>query len=437
MVHIDKIELRSDDMQEILGTPPKWIIRTGISIVLSVILVIIVGSWFFKYPDTIQAKVTLCTQNPPVQLKARASGKIINLFASEKQFVSKNEIIAVIENTANYRDIIYLKSILDTVKNIYTLKCKTDLKLGELQLAYSKFSRCKKDYESFCKVKYLDSRIKSVKTQIKDIQSFYNIYLSQKKLKEKELNLAKIQFQRDKELLAKGIYSNFEFEKAQKLYIQESFSFGDICATIANSNMQINQLKEQVSDLSIQKITKKREKVIVLEESFENLKNQIIEWEMNYIIKSSIDGKVTYTNIWSENQNISKGEIVLTIIPKENSNIIGRLEIPSIGIGKVKYGQPVNVKLDNFPYMEFGLLRCSITNISLIPVNNNNNTFYTAEISVPKSLVSNYGKYLKFSQEMTGTAEIITKDTRLLEKFLNPIRSVWQKNINNTPPILK
>jgi hypothetical protein len=31
---------------------------------------------------------------------------------------------------------------------------------------------------------------------------------------------------------------------------------------------------------------------------------------------------------------------------------------------------------------------------------------------------------------MTGVAEVITDDVRLLERFLNPIRSLWKKNID-------
>jgi len=36
---------------------------------------------------------------------------------------------------------------------------------------------------------------------------------------------------------------------------------------------------------------------------------------------------------------------------------------------------------------------------------------------------------LRFSQEMAGTADIITDDVRLLERFLNPIKSIWKKNV--------
>jgi HlyD family secretion protein len=49
------------------------------------------------------------------------------------------------------------------------------------------------------------------------------------------------------------------------------------------------------------------------------------------------------------------------------------------------------------------------------------------EVEFPASLVTNYGKKLTFCQEMTGSAEIITEDLRLLDKFLNPIKAVIKK----------
>ena len=88
----------------------------------------------------------------------------------------------------------------------------------------------------------------------------------------------------------------------------------------------------------------------------------------------------------------------------------------------------VNVKFDNYPYMEFGMVRVQIKNISLVPVTvENNKKAYMLEVEFPNALVTNYGKTLTFSQEMTGSAEIITEDLRLLDKFLNPIRAVIKK----------
>jgi HlyD family secretion protein len=73
------------------------------------------------------------------------------------------------------------------------------------------------------------------------------------------------------------------------------------------------------------------------------------------------------------------------------------------------------------------MIKVQIAYISLVPINKENQKNYILEVVFPDSLVTNYGKTLEFSQEMTGSAEIITEDLRLLDKFLNPIKSVIKK----------
>jgi HlyD family secretion protein len=108
--------------------------------------------------------------------------------------------------------------------------------------------------------------------------------------------------------------------------------------------------------------------------------------------------------------------------------VVGKILLPQQGAGKVKVGQTVNVKLDNFPYLEYGMVKVCIRNISMVPVQVDENTkAYMLEVEFPENLETTYGKELTFSQEMTGTAEIITEDLRLLDKFINPIKAVIKK----------
>ena len=95
--------------------------------------------------------------------------------------------------------------------------------------------------------------------------------------------------------------------------------------------------------------------------------------------------------------------------------------------GKVRVGQRVNVKLNDFPYNEYGMLRVKIKNISLVPVVENNQSSYVLEVEFPDPLTTTYKKTISFRQQMSGQAEIITDDTRLLEKLLNPIRAIFDK----------
>ena len=426
---ISKIEIRSEEVQEILGASPRWIIRAGISVVLGVVFVIMIGSWFFKYPDIITSQISLTTENPPATLKAKSNGKITELFVKEKQKIEINQAIAIIENTANYNDVKNLRTILDTSKTFNLQPVTLNLVLGELQQPYSSYTRLLKDYKNFKELDYYNEKIKSVNKQKYDYRLYYNRLWTQRNIQEKELKLAESQFERDKQLFESKVHAKADFEKAEKTYLQQKLSFEGSRTTLASTQMQINQLDQQILDLKLQETQEQSRQEIAIQESLENLKSQIHKWEQTYLIKSPIKGFVTFTKIWSKNQNVKAGETVATIIPDKATNIIGKVAIPSVGVGKVKLDQKVNIKFDNYPYMEFGLIRGSVKTISLVPTITEQGAIYTAEIEIPDTLISNYGKYLKFSQEMTGTAEIITDDIRLLERFFNPLKSVWKNGV--------
>lgn len=428
-IDISQIEIRSEEVQEILGKSPQWIIRVGISLILAVVIALLIGSWFFKYPDIISSKITLTTENPPATLKAMTSGKITEMFYRESDLVKPNDVIAIVENTANYNDIKTLKTILDTSLTFNTTLSTLNLNLGELQQSYSSYLRLLKDYQSFKELDYYQMKIQSVKQQQYDYNLYYNRLWEQRTIQEKELKLAQIQYQRDKDLYENGVYAKADFEKSEKTFLGQKLSFESARTNLANTQMQINQLDQQILDLKLQETKELGRQEIALQEALENLKSQLKAWQQRYLIQSPIDGKVTFTKVWSKNQNIQTSEIVATVIPKEKTNIIGKLEISAVGVGKVKTGQKVNIKFDNFPHMEFGLLKGKVKNISLVPTITEQGAVYTAEISLPDTLISNYGKELKFSQEMTGTAEIITDDVRLLQRLLNPLKFIWKKSI--------
>ncbi len=54
-----EIELHSEEVQEVLGKVPSWIVRWGISLILAIIVILLVGSYFVEYPNSIQLEMTL------------------------------------------------------------------------------------------------------------------------------------------------------------------------------------------------------------------------------------------------------------------------------------------------------------------------------------------------------------------------------------------
>jgi HlyD family secretion protein len=162
------------------------------------------------------------------------------------------------------------------------------------------------------------------------------------------------------------------------------------------------------------------------------LKTDIQNWELNYVLQSPINGKISFAEYWSVNQNVFTGEEVFTIIPLSGFDIIGKASLPTARSGKVEVGQKVNIQLDNFPENEYGIIRGMVVNISLIPTNHNENNYsYAVEISLPQNLETTYHKFLPYMPNMHGKANIITEDISLLERFVMPVRKIISERMIN------
>jgi len=86
-------ELRSEEVQEVLGWVPPWILRAGITVLFMIVIILFIGSWFYKYPDIIEAPLIVTSYNPPVQVNARVNGKITQLLVTDKQSVKASDYL--------------------------------------------------------------------------------------------------------------------------------------------------------------------------------------------------------------------------------------------------------------------------------------------------------------------------------------------------------
>ncbi len=430
------IELRSDEVQEIMGTPPKWIIRWGIVIISAVVLVLITGSSFYKYPDIIQARVTIVSENPPISIVARSDGKLDKIFVKDKQKVTANTILGIIENPADYEDVYSLINDLNSIQNFFDtpesfrdLEFNNDYRLGLYHSYYSTFVSQLNDVQTFYSLNPFDQKIQSLNKEVVGYENYIEKSREQIAVLRQNYELANTQYFRDSSLNASNVMSDVALEKSKTAMLDQKFEYQNAQTNLASTQITINNFKNQIQEQSVLKLETEKRLLAGLKEKYDNLVNQLRSWEQAFILKTPVEGVVTFTNFWSVNQFVSSGNVVLTIIPDENQKIIGKAIIPVIGAGKVKVDQKVNMKLDNFPYMEYGFLEGKIVNISMVPVSNENGSYYTAEIELSNELMTNYKKQLPFNQEMQGVAEIITKDRRLIERLVEPLVSIFREKI--------
>ena len=429
----NNIELRSDEVQEILGHIPNRIIRYGIVVILSIIVLVFAGSFFFKYPDIIVADVEIVTQNPPAEIIAKSSGNLSDIFVADSQFVIINQKLGVIKNSANNKHIILLRSKLSKInKELYNPKLFTFLpdtmQLGDLQGAYSAFYKASQQYFQFIEMRYFETKLISLHQKQKQLKAYVIILQEQAVLKNEECNLTKKQYYRDSTLHAKQVISTSDLEKSKKQTIQEDIALRSSKSSVINTKLQINELQQQIVEYELEQSKQLNQHKQVLKELFNNLESRIAWWFDQYVLISPINGTVAFNKIWSNNQHITSGSQVFSIIPNTKKTIIGRVTLNSKGAGKVKTGQTVNIKISNYPYQEFGMVQAQVQSISLLPIDD----VYILELNLPDTLVTNYGMVLPFSQKMSGTAEIITEDLPLIVRLFNPLKAILKKHFETS-----
>ncbi len=345
-----EIELRSEEFNEVLSAVPAWIVRWGITMIACVVLMLLVGSAVFKYPDVISSTVTLTGTTPVSAVVARTSGKLQELYVGNNQQVKANTLLAVIENPAGTNDILRLKELLRQAENsldTIALVPSQQLRLGSLQSLYSSFYLSMSEYRQFKELAYHLKKIELVKARIVKNEVYYRNMLKQKDLSEVQAKIAHQQYARDSLLGVKGLVSKEAVEEAYSRYLQSSLSAENMERSLENLQIQLAQMNESLYDTEYQYLDQKNTLETQLRSLVNQLRAEIDAWEINYALITPIDGEITLTQYWTNNQNVTAGNVVFNIVPTNQGEIVGKAMLPTERSGKVRKGQKVNIRFAN------------------------------------------------------------------------------------------
>lgn len=421
---INKIELRSNEVQEILSRPPRKLIRYGTSVICGILAILIAGSFIFNFPDIISGDVTITTENPPVWAVARTSGYIKELNCTDKQKVNRGDVLAIIENPASTDDIRRLSEIINlSIINDSTIQIPTDsfrynFILGEIQSSFSAFIQANTEYQNFIQSNLIEQEKNLITKQISSRKSYITNLKKQLENKQKEYKIVLNAYLREKRLFEQKVISDYDLEKAEQSYLNSQQEIQQLKTSLSQENVVSSQLSASYNKLNVQYAKEKYQLVSGLKSAYEGLKSAIEQWQQNYVLTAPLSGSVTFNNFWKQNQQVKTGDKVFAIISDYPGEIMAKVKVPVGGSGKVVPGQKVNIKIDGYPYLEYGLIIGKTRNISLVPNDKN----YMVEVSIDQNLITTNKKQLRFTGELVGTADIITENRSLIERIFSPIK---------------
>lgn len=409
--------------QDLLARPPAWLLRWGGTLIFSALVTMLILSWVIKYPEVIKAEVTLTTSEPALALIAKQDGQLHWLKSSEQGTVAQSEIIAVIDNPARLDDVKQLKQwLLKHPSNQSDAQLPAGLTLGDIQQSYAQFEKLLNQYHFFIAQNDLATKTRDNRQQKQQLHTLLQHYDTQLATLTQQQRLLEKKRRRNEKLQRKSLVAANTLDEVDIELLNNRSQQERIATTASQSRLELLNLQSQLNDDTTQYQTKAQQYKVQLSEARQNLNAAISNWEQRYLLQSPINGSLTYVNYWSEHQFVKAGDEVVTVVPQTDQPILAKIKMPMENSGKVKTGQTVLIKLAGYPYQEYGQLETTVHSISLVPREQQ----YTLQAKLPNTLTTSFKKPLKFSQEMSGSAEIITEDLRLIERFFYNIVNIFR-----------
>lgn len=413
-------------LKEIIDYEPSNFIKRGNYILLLILLLLLILAYFVKLPITIDTDAILTSNPPPEKIYSNITSKIDTIFVTNNSYIQENTPILLLENTANYPDIVFLKSRINKFNNTadilnFPIESMPFLMLGDVQQYYSSFERLYLEYLHANKFNTTRIRKESNINNARILSERLKTLNLTLRLEHKKQSILVRDKNRTKSLLDKGVISKQDYEKNSLKEFQGQQNIQSINTEISELKNEIeNSDKDiKINSASIESSSQSIYKSMI--HAYNRLKVELNNWEKNYVVKSSSSGIFTFNKYFAVQEIIDTNTLIGTTIVKDDIEPIVHLYAPIKNSGKLKIGQQVNIKFDNYDYIEYGIVYATITQLSSM-TNQDQNYLIKAELT--NGLTTSYNKVLPFKNDITGKATIIVDNTSILKRIFYQFKDI-------------
>lgn len=420
------IELRSSEVDEVLGQPPAWLVRWGITVFAGVLAMLGAITWFVQYPDRVSAPLRVLAVSPPRPVVTRTEGKLERLFVADNQPVRAGQVLAWLESTADHAEVLTLDRVADTLvqransnrlERVQTVSIPLFFRLGEVQRSYQTFQ------EAFVRAKAsLANGLNSQKGQVltNDVGQLQSLYENQQAQLDNlatDLQLAAEELGSQERLNKRGLVSRNEYRQALSRYLSRKQAYEQARSSLNSNRLSQNQKRQEQLELQ-RTVTDGRAGLV---QAINTLKSDLEAWKQRYVAVAPVAGRFSMTTTLQEGQYLKTGQELGYVLPP-NGQYYGEMLVGQYNFGKVRVGQRVLVQLPSYPHQEFGSVEGQVKSIGAMP----RDTAFRIQVAFPNGLTTTAHHPIPYRTGLVASGQIITEDTRLMERlfheFLRVIR---------------
>jgi len=428
---------RTEEVRDIIDRMPYRTGRMVAILVTGLCALLLFFGWLIEYPETVSGPVTITSRQAPVRLVANVSGKL-HLLKSNGDSLLENDVIGFMDNPARLQDVLIvekfvganqLESIFERTGNLIFPEITA---LGELSSGYYSFRNAVEKWDQYQSAKPYDKKRASLISLLKSQTELFDYNRKQMDTKNHSLKLSKKTIHRDSILYGSSAIAELDLDRSAISYLGLLESAQAMGKEEASYRQQINDTKHKLQLLQVEQNEAGQKMRMDVIAGYNELVNNLRLWRQKYLFVAPFAGTLENLNFWHENDFLQAGTETFSVLPADNP-LLGQVYLPSQGAGKVAVGQNVIIKLENYPYMEYGSVDGQVRSISTLTnqaeaiTRQKNMHTYLVTVDLPKRLTTNYGATLDFRYEIKGVAEIVTKRRRLLERLFDNLKYIASK----------
>lgn len=330
------------------------------------LLLALVLSWFATINITAIGKGVISTENGPKEVYTSTNGVILDIFVKKGQVVKKGQILATISSDEGEQANI-------SAENSGVMKARAEEDLYNIE--------------------------RSGRIEIDAARQSLSRAIEQEKLSE---NLYK-----------EGFTTKIDYLKAKD--------------SLANANANLEKIKSETA----KKLNEAKTRLLSIKTEGETQKRKLFlsnakRGDSNATkdgldaLYSPCDGVVALAQSWGQNMQIKNSSPAFVIVPSDEK-LVAKIEIPSSQMTSIALGQKVQLKIDAYPFQQFGVWQGTLEYLSAASkIDAKGVGIFEASVKIDKDEMVQEKKTLVVGQSLQ--AEIVVDRKRILIYLIDYLR---------------
>ncbi len=273
----------------------------------------------------------------------------------------------------------------------------------------------------------LQASTAKLKENLQSTQHQYSFLTEERALLAKRIALSNEQVKSNNSLSEQLLLNQTEKHAALDKWLILKHQLNGVDAKKAKLSNDIKQLQIEISQLHVnhhKQIQELRLQVINVEQQL----SQQLQTQSS-MVTATIDGTISNITI-NTGTEVVQNQYLTSLIPLD-SQLIAHLFIPAKAIGLVSTGDLSRLKLDAFPFQQYGIMPSTLTSISKSLINTQDTSnkisipepYYQSTAVLASQFISVGNKQLPLYSGMTFTTDVVISKRTLAEWLFEPFIS--------------